>query len=89
MTAPKDVIDLLQSLVRIPSVNPHGDPGTTETGEARCAAFVGDFLKQCGARVELREVRQGRMLSPFSRRTDPEKTASFLRRTPTPSALRA
>ena len=60
MSAPGNVTELLQALVRIPSVNPHGDPGTTETGEARCALFAGDFLKRCGARVEMREVNPGR-----------------------------
>lgn len=56
----RNVVELLQSLVRIPSVNPHGIPGTPETGEKRCAEFVGEFLKACGARVELREVHPGR-----------------------------
>jgi acetylornithine deacetylase/succinyl-diaminopimelate desuccinylase-like protein len=60
MNPPQSVVELLQMLVRIPSVNPHGDPGTPETGEARCAEAVGEFLKHCGARVELREVRPGR-----------------------------
>jgi acetylornithine deacetylase/succinyl-diaminopimelate desuccinylase-like protein len=60
MNQPKSVVELLQTLLRIPSVNPHGDPGTTETGEALCAEVVGEFLKLCGARVELREVRPGR-----------------------------
>jgi len=60
MATPGNVVELLQALVRIPSVNPHGDPGTTQTGEARCAEFAAEFLKQSGARVELREVRPGR-----------------------------
>jgi acetylornithine deacetylase/succinyl-diaminopimelate desuccinylase-like protein len=61
MTAPRNAIELLQALVRIPSVNPIGNPGTTETGEARCAEFVGQFLEErCGARVELSEVHPGR-----------------------------
>lgn len=60
MAAPQNVVELLQALVRIPSVNPHGDPGTAHTGEARCAEYVGEFLTRCGARTELREVRPGR-----------------------------
>ena len=57
---PQNVVELLQALIRIPSVNPHGDPGTAEIGEARCAEFVGQFLAACGARAELREVHPGR-----------------------------
>ena len=57
---PSNVIELLQALVRIPSVNPHGEPGVAETGEKRCAEFVGKFLEHCGARVELRNVLPGR-----------------------------
>ena len=50
MTFPaRDVVELLQSLVRVGSVNPTGDPGTTEVGEARCAALVADTLSACGA----------------------------------------
>lgn len=60
MAVPENVTELLQALVRIPSVNPHGDPGTPETGEQRCAEFIGEFLKSIGARVELREVQPGR-----------------------------
>jgi len=52
--------DLLQALVRIPSVNPHGDPGVERPGEQACAEFVAAFLEECGARVELREVAPGR-----------------------------
>ena len=39
VSAAKNVVELLQALgIRIPSVNPHGDPGTAETGEAQAAA---------------------------------------------------
>ena len=54
------VSGLLQALVRIPSVNPHGSPGIDHPGEQACAEFVGDFLHDCGAEVELREVAPGR-----------------------------
>lgn len=57
---PQSVTELCQALVRIPSVNPDGDPGVAKTGEAECAAFVGDFLRHCGAEVVLEEVLPGR-----------------------------
>ena len=52
----KTVVQLLQSLVRIPSVNPDGNPGTEQVGEKACAEFVGAFLEKCGARVEYQDV---------------------------------
>lgn len=54
------VTHLLQSLVRIPSVNPDGDPGTDQTGELACAHWVGSFLSSLGAEVTLEEVLPGR-----------------------------
>ena len=54
------VSGLLQALVRIPSVNPHGSPGVEHPGEQACAEFVADFLRQCGAETELRQVAPGR-----------------------------
>ena len=56
MNEPRNVVELLQTLVRIPSVNPHGEPGTTGIGEKRMAEWLAGFLKTCGAEVELREV---------------------------------
>ena len=58
MTA--SVTDLCQQLVRIPSVNPHGEPGTAEVGEQRIAEWILGFLRECGAEAELREVLPGR-----------------------------
>jgi acetylornithine deacetylase/succinyl-diaminopimelate desuccinylase family protein len=55
-----DVVELLRSLVRIPSVNPEGDPGHSAPGEKACAEFVAEFLGSCGAEVETREVLPGR-----------------------------
>ena len=52
--------DIASELVRIPSVNPDGDPGTTQTGEAACAKWLAEFLSAAGAEVELREVLPGR-----------------------------
>lgn len=60
MSLPREVVPLLQELVRIPSVNPDGDPGTERTGEAECAGFVAEFLRACGAEVEFQEVQPGR-----------------------------
>lgn len=60
MTFPSSVVDLCQTLVRIPSVNPHGDPGTQGTGEARIAAWLEEFLNSIGAKAELRETISGR-----------------------------
>ncbi len=60
MSFPRDVGQLLQELIRLPSVNPDGDPGTDQVGEGACAEYVADFLSQCGAEVELREVEPGR-----------------------------
>lgn len=58
--SPQSVVALLQELIRIPSVNPDGDPGVAATGEAECAAFVGEFLRLAGAEVMIEEVLPGR-----------------------------
>ncbi len=50
------VVEMLQELVRVPSVNPTGDPGTAEVGEKGCAGLVAGWLESFGARVELKEV---------------------------------
>jgi acetylornithine deacetylase/succinyl-diaminopimelate desuccinylase-like protein len=55
-----EVAELTSRLVRIPSVNPDGDPGTDQVGEARIADFLGEFLTGLGAEVSLREVFPGR-----------------------------
>ncbi len=56
------VVELLQALVRLPSVNPTGDPGVgaSDTGEARCAALVAEHLGNLGAHAELKEILPGR-----------------------------
>lgn len=54
------VTELLQQLVRIPSVNPDNSPGTDQTGEARLAGFLAEWLAQLGAQVELEEILPGR-----------------------------
>jgi len=62
MNTPQNVVELLQKLIAIPSVNPEGsgDPGTTRVGESECAHYVADFLQQCGAEVTLEEVEPNR-----------------------------
>jgi acetylornithine deacetylase/succinyl-diaminopimelate desuccinylase-like protein len=57
---PADVVQLLQDLVRIPSVNPDNAPGTDRTGEADLANHLADWLKALGADVTLEAVRPGR-----------------------------
>ena len=52
--------ELLRELVRIPSVNPDGDPGTEHVGERACAEFLADWLREIGAEVSLDEVLPGR-----------------------------
>ena len=51
---------LLQELIRIPSVNPEGDPGVSDPGEARIAFALEKLLQELGAQVTLREVLPGR-----------------------------
>lgn len=76
MPAPRSVVDLLQDLVAIPSVNPAGEPGTDETGEQAVAEYVADFLRGLGAEVRLDEIAPGR----------PNVVAEFRPETPTPRA---
>ncbi len=57
---PATVTELLQQLVRIPSVNPDNAPGTEATGEAAIAEFLAGHLAGLGASVTLEEIRPGR-----------------------------
>ena len=63
---------LLQDLVRIPSVNPDGNPGTDlrNTGEARMVEFLADFCRKLALDVEIQEVEPGRanLIAKFSSR---------------------
>jgi acetylornithine deacetylase/succinyl-diaminopimelate desuccinylase-like protein len=63
---------LLQDLVRIPSVNPHGDPGTERknTGEAGMVEYLREFLTKLALDVETHEVEPGRanLIGKFSSR---------------------
>ena len=50
--------DFLSELIKIPSVNPDGDPGTTvnNTGEKKLALALGKLLQNLGADVKYDEV---------------------------------
>jgi acetylornithine deacetylase/succinyl-diaminopimelate desuccinylase-like protein len=76
MAAPKNVVELLQDLVAIPSVNPQGDPGTEQTGEQAIGEYVADFLRALGAEVILDPVEPGRpnVIASFT----PDKPAAHL-----------
>jgi len=56
----EQIARLLQDLVRIPSVNPHGDPGTSKTGEAGMVEYLTDFFRKLALDVEMHEVDPGR-----------------------------
>ena len=80
-------VALLGEFIRIPSVNPEGEPGVEEPGEARLAARLKTLLSGLGAEVSLRKSFPGaRTLLPSSRLTGPENPACFLLPTPIPSA---
>ena len=55
--------NLLRDLIRIPSVNPDGDPGTALTGENECAHFVAEVLRSSGAETLVEDVLPGRRLA--------------------------
>jgi len=76
MPAPKNVVELLQDLVAIPSVNPQGNPGTEHTGEQALGEYVADFLRALGAEATLDPVEPGRpnVVASFT----PEKPAAHL-----------
>jgi len=76
MAAPKNVAELLQDLVAIPSVNPQGNPGTEQTGEQALGEYVADFLRALGAEVTLDPVEPGRpnVVASFS----PDNPAAHL-----------
>ena len=54
------VTELLQQLVRIPSVNPDNSPGTDLTGERDIANFLATWLREIGAEVTLDDIKPGR-----------------------------
>ena len=60
MPSPKNVVELLQDLVSIPSVNPSGNPGTEFTGEQALGDYVTNFLRTLGAEVYQQHIEIGR-----------------------------
>ena len=54
------VIELLQTLVRIPSVNPDENPAVSPGGEEQLALAVQEFLTPLGFETRLEEVEPGR-----------------------------
>ncbi len=54
------VVQILQSLIRLPSVNPDGAPGSPHSGESGVAEWTADHLRTLGAEVTLEEVLPGR-----------------------------
>jgi acetylornithine deacetylase/succinyl-diaminopimelate desuccinylase-like protein len=60
MANPANVVELLKDLVAIPSVNPHGSPGTDHVGEQALGEYVADFLRELGANVALETIEPGR-----------------------------
>jgi succinyl-diaminopimelate desuccinylase len=73
MPHPKNVVELLQDLVAIPSVNPQGNPGTEFTGEQAIGDYVVNFLRALGAKADLQHIEIGRpnVIAEFK----PEKPA--------------
>jgi len=57
MTGP---VELLQQLVRIPSVNPDNPAGTDRTGEAALATFLQGWIEAIDGDVTLEEIQPGR-----------------------------
>ena len=71
MASPRNVTELLQDLVAIPSVNPQGNPGTDQVGEQAMADYVADFLRALGAEVIVDPVEPGRpnVIASFKSKT--------------------
>jgi acetylornithine deacetylase/succinyl-diaminopimelate desuccinylase-like protein len=86
MAAPKNVVELLQDLVAIPSVNPQGHPGTDRVGEQALGEYVADFLRQLGADVALDPVELARPNLVAS--VEPDNATAPSRRISTRSAWR-
>ena len=80
MPAPKNVVELLQDLVAIPSVNPQGNPGTDQTGEQALGEYVADFLRELEAEVMLDPVEPGRpnVVASFPPENPGERTPAHL-----------
>ena len=55
-----NTVELLQKLIRIPSVTPDNDPGTEHVGEQKLAEYLEGFLTEHGFSVQLEEVLPNR-----------------------------
>lgn len=53
-------VELLQKLIRIPSVNPDNNPGTDKVGENQIAEYLAELLSSHGFDVTLEEVLSSR-----------------------------
>lgn len=75
MIWPTSVVILLQNLIRIPSVNPEGDPGCKETGEAAIATYISELLQELEAYVSFQEVlpRRPNVLARFPSSSNTQK----------------
>ncbi|MBV9463716.1 MAG: ArgE/DapE family deacylase [Verrucomicrobiae bacterium] len=89
MSAVPPVAKLLQQLVRIPSVNPSGDPGTPHVGEKKIALFLKEKLRSLGAKVELQMAAPGRpnVIARFPARRKSERAVLIEPHTDTVSVL--
>ena len=56
----QSVQDLLQALVKLPSVNPDGNPDDKNTGEGLVVHFLDELLTSWGFRVTQEEIQPGR-----------------------------
>lgn len=54
------VVELLQALVRIPSVNPDGEPDVSPGGEKKMAEFIGQLLEPLGFTITYEDAEPGR-----------------------------
>ncbi len=74
------VAELLGDLVRIPSVNPDGDPGTASVSEKVCAEYVAKFLRESGAEAWLEDVFPDRpnVVGKIFRRSGGKAAGCFL-----------
>ncbi len=62
MASPQSVVELLQALVQVPSINPFARDRASAPylGEGKCAAYVAEFLERLHAEVTLEEIRPDR-----------------------------
>lgn len=76
----RDVITLLQNLIRIPSVNPDDTPGTDQTGEAAMADYVQHYLEEIGFTCTQEEIlpRRPNLIARCPTSIDPDTRPRIL-----------